>query len=73
MKIEIKEDPRLPESARILEDIITDLEQQLITTTKKSERETKQKRIKKLKRELQVLNSIRRRFILRKLRGETTC
>ena len=73
MKVQVKEDPRLEESERILKDIIVTLKKDLATVTVTSEREKLIKRLKRIRKELSALNRIRRLFLLRKLRGDTVC
>ena len=73
MQIAVTEDPNLPEAARIFQETITSLEQNLEETTTTQEREDIIRRISRICKELRALNRIRRLFLRRKQRGDPIC
>ena len=73
MKIEITEDPNLPKAASIFQETIIHLTSELDTATTDEERNEILQRIKRIRKELQALNRIRRLFLRRKRRGDPIC
>ena len=73
MQTAVTEDPNLLEAARIFQETITNLENDLEEATTTHEREDNNKRLIRIRKELRALNRIRRLYLQRKRRGDPIC